>query len=567
MNHIWWHACLLGQPLPLQWRVLRAVERLRSVPTGVDAMASQGRSLARPALSPVSSHRRRFTSSACVTAAARQATKAKPTAKTKPAAKAELAVRAGLTAKAARRPPPPSPPTKRPSPPKTAKAPKPEVVRALAYLPSESTSVTDTDILIAPPPPPAALDLATALFLQPPPRFLYSAPRFLHLPRNTHTPEICILGRSNVGKSTLLNALAGLESGGLAGRSHGARPGRPGLAITSPRAGCTKTLNAYGFGPPAPMSKADKADASLPKLLATRSARRAAAPREPPPAHRLILLDLPGYGFHSRAAWGDEITKVLQRRAALRGAVLLVDAATGPTDGDRQALALLRDAQVRTLVVLTKADKLLSAAAAAATVGMLAEMPRNRTKTKTDTEIGARAAGLATLHATCQQVWAALQSTERAGWESAWTAGAGWQPELVVTGAGDPKGGGFGVAGARLAIARLAGVLPEGVAAKGAKTPKMVPYEQIKWAATSTEATVDQTQEQQYIADQAEERDRRSKARNARGEKQGSDSAVAAEGSAQMMADTASMEDSDLPAPAPRASYGRKRLWRMRVGR
>lgn len=349
---------------------------------------------------------------------------------------------------------------------------------------------------MAPLPSAAALDRATALFLRPPPRFLYSAPRFLHLPVNSRMPEICILGRSNVGKSTLLNALAGLESGGKAGRSHGAKPGRLGLAITSARAGCTKMMNGYGFGPPLKGGEGvSPATVSSSSGGGTRSQRRARPAGEPSPAHSLVLLDLPGYGYLSRSEWGTEIAKYLERRTTLRGAVLLVDVVAGLKDGDRQALAMLRDANVRTLVVLTKADKLA----------------------------GDR--GDQKLRESCRRVWDALRRTERHSWgEVPWMEGQGWDRAIYVTGAGDPKGGGFGVAGTRLALCRMAGLLPEEVRAAGRErksksrgqkeelslaapaapaptaTPAIVPFDQIQWAETTTEVVLDQADEQRMIA-------------------------------------------------------------------
>lgn len=414
-------------------------------------------------------------------------------------------------------------------------------IRALSYLPPAPASSTDPDAAAAaataPTPTAAALDRATALFLRPAPRFLYSAPRFLNLPLNTRIPEVCILGRSNVGKSTLLNALAGLEAGGKAGRSHGARPHRLGLAITSTRAGCTTMMNGYGFGPPQRLSRAPVfgrlqapkdaeeeagAAAHTPTSVVSRSQKRARTAGEPVPTHRLVLLDMPGYGFMSRAAWGVEIAKYLERRATLRGAVLLVDAVAGLSDGDRQVLAMLRDANVRTLVVLTKADKLLptnllrapraedgEAGEEGGADSRAADNPkRPEPAFQTGTSDGERA-----LRATCLRVWDALRATERAAAGALpWMQGQGWTPEICVTGAGDPRGGGFGVAGARLAIGRLAGLVPQAVSlpsdsasagrADPAAAQTVVPFDDIQWSATATEATIDQAEEQRFITEQ-----------------------------------------------------------------
>ncbi|KXJ90501.1 hypothetical protein Micbo1qcDRAFT_164085, partial [Microdochium bolleyi] len=78
-------------------------------------------------------------------------------------------------------------------------------------------------------------DALSTLFTKNPATFYYGNPDFYHLRKNTRTPEVCILGRSNVGKSSLVNAVAN-------------RMGSE-LARVSKKAGHTKTINAYGFGP------------------------------------------------------------------------------------------------------------------------------------------------------------------------------------------------------------------------------------------------------------------------------------------------------------------------------
>lgn len=380
-------------------------------------------------------------------------------------------------------PQPPQPPTtSSPQPPPSASAP-------LSFLPSPSNNPLRQPIPAAPVPP-ALLATATTILTTPPPRFLYSAPRFLNLPINARVPEICLLGRSNVGKSTLINALAGVASSS-AGRSHGSavssakrgqksslnanintKKGGLGLAITSSKAGCTKTLNGYAFGLPPPNSRPQppsvKPDLSSdqPKpRTSTRSARRLLASHnhDPTPSAALVLMDMPGYGQNSRSEWGAEIAKYLSRRRALRGAILLVDAVAGLKDGDRAVLRLLRDARVRVAVVLTKADKL--------------GYGYGRDGEK----------GLAEVGRVCESVWDLLRDLERGveGWEE----GTGWEGEIWVTGAGDPRTGGVGVEGARFAIARMAGLVVDErevmgrTAATVAERPKqrIVPFEELKW--------------------------------------------------------------------------------------
>lgn len=343
----------------------------------------------------------------------------------------------------------------------------------LSFLPSPSNSPVRTPIPAAPPSP-SLLTTSTTLLTTPPPRFLYSAPRFLNLPLNLRVPEICLLGRSNVGKSTLINALAGIPSS-TAGRSHGStvssssrKPGSAltGLAITSARAGCTKTLNGYAFGrPPLRATTPDgrtNGHGEDAKSKGTRSERREAAGKmkDTTPAAAMVLMDMPGYGRNSREEWGVEIGKYLSRRKMLRGAVVLVDAVAGVKDGDRMVLRLLRDANVRTAVVLTKADKL--------GYGM-----------------GDGTKGVEEVGRMCEGVWDLLRDLERG--TGTWMEGEGWEREIWVTGAGDPRNGGLGVEGARFAIARMAGLVHDDRDARQeVKTPpqRIVPFEELRWSSS-----------------------------------------------------------------------------------
>lgn len=129
-------------------------------------------------------------------------------------------------------------------------------------------------------------------------------------------PEIAFVGRSNVGKSSLINSL--LHRRDLAKVSH--TPGK------------TRAVNWF--------------------LISTSD----------PDLSQFYLVDLPGYGFAKvsksiRAQWAPLIESYLTGRASLLGVVLLVESRV-VTDQDRQTIAWLRSIGRNPLVVATKADKL-----------------------------------------------------------------------------------------------------------------------------------------------------------------------------------------------------------------
>ncbi len=155
-----------------------------------------------------------------------------------------------------------------------------------------------------------ALEAARRLFAGPV-AFLLSAPRLDILPP-PDLPEIAFAGRSNVGKSSLLNALTG----------------RKGLARASNTPGRTQELNLFDVGTP--------------------------------PALRLV--DMPGYGFADapKAAvrrWQALVEDYLKGRPTLRRCLLLVDSRHGLKDVDRAVMRMMDEAAVSYLLVLTKADK------------------------------------------------------------------------------------------------------------------------------------------------------------------------------------------------------------------
>ena len=141
--------------------------------------------------------------------------------------------------------------------------------------------------------------------------FLKSAPALKHLPE-ADVPEIAFAGRSNVGKSSLLNALTN----------------RKGLARTSNTPGRTQELNFFDVGRP----------------------------------RQIRLVDMPGYGFAEAPKdlvkrWRFLVNDFLRGRAILRRAFVLVDSRHGLKPVDVEIMDMLDSAAVNYQLVLTKADK------------------------------------------------------------------------------------------------------------------------------------------------------------------------------------------------------------------
>lgn len=162
------------------------------------------------------------------------------------------------------------------------------------------------------PPTPAQLTHAAKFFKLHRPTFLWSAEKFKTMDFG-NSPEVCFLGRSNAGKSSLLNALLGKV-----------------IAHTSSKPGRTRLMNAFAVGGAEDNGK-----------------------------NRLVVLDMPGYGKGGRAEWGTQIMKYLEKRKELKGTFLLVDAEHGVKKSDQQLLAMIKDIGIPYQVILSKADKIV----------------------------------------------------------------------------------------------------------------------------------------------------------------------------------------------------------------
>jgi len=140
--------------------------------------------------------------------------------------------------------------------------------------------------------------------------FVLSAPRIDHCPP-AGLPEVAFLGRSNVGKSTLINTLLGRRK----------------LVRTSSRPGCTRALNFFLIN------------------------------------QRWYFVDLPGFGYAAvskdlKAAWGPLMLEYLEERPTLAAVVFLQDSRRPPGPEELFLWEFLHERGRRLIPVLTKADKL-----------------------------------------------------------------------------------------------------------------------------------------------------------------------------------------------------------------
>ena len=143
--------------------------------------------------------------------------------------------------------------------------------------------------------------------------FVWGANALNQLPE-ADLPEVAFAGRSNVGKSSLVNALTGRKT----------------LARTSNTPGRTQQLNFFNLG------------------------------------NRLKLVDMPGYGYAKESkekveAWNDMVRRFLRGRVTLRRALVLIDSRHGLKPNDHEIMEMLDRTAVPYVVVLTKADKVKAA--------------------------------------------------------------------------------------------------------------------------------------------------------------------------------------------------------------
>ena len=143
-------------------------------------------------------------------------------------------------------------------------------------------------------------------------------------------PEIAIAGRSNVGKSSLVNALTGRKT----------------LARTSSNPGHTQQLNFFALN------------------------------------ERLMLVDMPGYGFAKASkskigAWSELIERYLRGRPTLLRVMVLIDARHGVKENDDETMSSLDKVAVPYQLVLTKADLVKPAALAQIVAGTQAAIAKH----------------------------------------------------------------------------------------------------------------------------------------------------------------------------------------------
>ena len=160
--------------------------------------------------------------------------------------------------------------------------------------------------------------------------FIKSAVKPMDFPP-AELPEVAFVGRSNVGKSSLINVLAG----------------RKALVRTSSTPGRTQLINFFDIN------------------------------------GILTLVDLPGYGYAKappelRKQWGPMIETYLAKRENLKAVVLILDIRRTPSDGDLEMLGWLQRYNIPPIIVLTKCDKLSKTERAKQTTLISATIKRDK---------------------------------------------------------------------------------------------------------------------------------------------------------------------------------------------
>ncbi|KAF3490536.1 GTPase EngB [Arthroderma uncinatum] len=164
-------------------------------------------------------------------------------------------------------------------------------------------------------PGPEQLEYATHFFAKSrhSPIHLWTTNLFRKIPESD-TPEVVFMGRSNVGKSSVINMLVGDN-----------------ICFTSATPGRTQTMNAFAVG-------GRKGGES-----------------------KINIIDSPGYGKASRPEWGHELMKYLSKRKQLRRVFLIIESKAGVKTSDKEVLSILREFTVPHQIIVSKADGFLTA--------------------------------------------------------------------------------------------------------------------------------------------------------------------------------------------------------------
>ncbi|KAI5286370.1 hypothetical protein KEM54_006846 [Ascosphaera aggregata] len=158
------------------------------------------------------------------------------------------------------------------------------------------------------PPTQSQLQYAHTFFDNQEIRLLWTHNRFAEIPLSIH-PEILFLGRTNVGKSSLINLLVSKQ-----------------ICKSSRIRQATRRLDAFEVGPP---------------------------------GRQFTIIDSPGYGSRAREDWGPLMEKFITQRKGLQKCFVIIDASVGPKSTDEDLLRFLQYSHVPYQILASKADKIL----------------------------------------------------------------------------------------------------------------------------------------------------------------------------------------------------------------